>query len=136
MTGFDKGRIKRACFLKIESGTWEIWFLSLERAGQICEGRVKIAFFEGLPDRFQGPSPCGLSLLLIKHVCVLILQQSRFFVEFVELISLIGLSYSSNNGTISMTICVEVRIFSQIYLLHEMLHNLGVQLLYFVSFFS
>jgi hypothetical protein len=35
-----------------------------------------------------------------------------------------------------MTICVEIRIFSQFYLLHEMLHNLGVQLLYFVSFFS
>jgi hypothetical protein len=30
-----------------------------------------------------------------------------------------------------MTICIEVRIFSQFYLLHEMLHNLGVQLLYF-----
>jgi hypothetical protein len=35
-----------------------------------------------------------------------------------------------------MTICVEVRIFSQFCLLHEMLHNLGVQLLYFISFFS
>jgi hypothetical protein len=45
------------------------------------------------------------------------------------------LSYLSNNATISMTICVEVRNFSQFCLLHEMLHNLGVRLLYFVSFF-
>jgi hypothetical protein len=51
-----------------------------------------------------------VSLLIIKHVCVLILQQFRFFVEFLELISLFGLSYSSNNNniTISMTIHVEV----------------------------
>jgi hypothetical protein len=74
---------------------------------------------------------CPKSLLLIKYVCVPILQRSRFFVEFLELISLIGLSYSSNNVTsnnvtISMTICVEVKIFSQFCLLHEMLHNLGV----------
>jgi hypothetical protein len=34
-----------------------------------------------------------------------------------------------------MTIRVEVRIFSQFCLLHEMLHNLGVQLLYFILFF-
>jgi hypothetical protein len=54
-----------------------------------------------------------ISLLLIKDVCVLILQWFKFFVEFLELISLIGLSYSSNNVTISMIICVEVRIFSQ-----------------------
>jgi hypothetical protein len=66
------------------------------------------------------------SILLIKHVCVLILQRSDIFIEFLELITLIGLSYSSNNITISMTICVEVRIFSQFYLLHEMLHNLEV----------
>jgi hypothetical protein len=66
------------------------------------------------------------SLLLIKHVCVLILQRFKFFIEFLELISLNGLSYSSNNITISMTICVEIRIFSQFYLLYEMLHNLGV----------
>jgi hypothetical protein len=66
------------------------------------------------------------SILLIKHVCVLILQRSDIFIEFLELITLIGLSYSSNNVTISMTICVEVRIFSQFYLLHEMLHNLEV----------
>jgi hypothetical protein len=72
----------------------------------------------------------------IKHVCILILQWFRFFVEFLELILLIGLSYSSNNITISMTICVEVKIFSQFYLLHEMLHSLGAQLLYFISFFS
>jgi hypothetical protein len=75
------------------------------------------------------------SLLLIKHVCVLIIQRSRFFVEFLELISLIGLSYSSNNVTISMIICVEIKFFSQFCLLHEMLYNLGVQLLYFISFF-
>jgi DNA integrity scanning protein DisA with diadenylate cyclase activity len=64
----------------------------------------------------------------------MILQRFRFFIEFLELISLIGLSYSSNNIIISMTICVEVRIFSQFYLLHEMLHNLGIKLLYFVFF--
>jgi hypothetical protein len=34
-----------------------------------------------------------------------------------------------------MIICVEIRIFSQFRLLYEMLHNLGVHLLYFVSFF-
>jgi hypothetical protein len=34
-----------------------------------------------------------------------------------------------------MIICVEVRIFSQFYLLHKMLYNLGVQLLYFILFF-
>jgi hypothetical protein len=34
-----------------------------------------------------------------------------------------------------MIICVKVRIFSRFCLLHEMLHNLGVQLLYFLSFF-
>jgi hypothetical protein len=34
-----------------------------------------------------------------------------------------------------MTICVEVRIFFQFCLLHEMLHNLGVQLFYFILFF-
>jgi hypothetical protein len=34
-----------------------------------------------------------------------------------------------------MTIHVEVRIVSQFCLLHEMLHNLGVQFLYFVFFF-
>jgi hypothetical protein len=45
-----------------------------------------------------------------------------YFFKFLELISLIGLNYSSNNVTISMTICVEVRIFSQFYLLQEMLH--------------
>jgi hypothetical protein len=69
----------------------------------------------------------SLFILLIKHICILILQPFRFFVvEFLELISLIGLSYSSNNVTISMTICVEVRFFFQFCLLHEMLHNLGV----------
>jgi hypothetical protein len=36
--------------------------------------------------------------------------------------------------TISMTICIEVIIFSQFWLLHEILHNLGVQLLYFIFF--
>jgi hypothetical protein len=66
------------------------------------------------------------SLLLIKYVSVLILQRFRFFVKFLELISVIRLSYSSNNAIISMTICVEVIIFSQFYLLHEMLYNLGV----------
>jgi hypothetical protein len=66
----------------------------------------------------------------------MILQRFRFFVEFLELISLTGLSYSSNNITISMIICVEIRIFSQFCLLHEMLHNFEVQLLYFISFFS
>jgi hypothetical protein len=68
----------------------------------------------------------------------MILQRFKFFFfEFLELISLIRLSYSSNNITISMTICVEVRIFSQFCLLHEMLHNfinLGVQLFYFIFF--
>jgi hypothetical protein len=78
----------------------------------------------------------SLSILLIKHVCVLILQWSRFFIEFLELILLIGLSYSSNNLTIFMTIYIEVKIFSQFCLLHEMLHNLGVQLLYFIFLFS
>jgi hypothetical protein len=53
--------------------------------------------------------------------------------DFLELISLMWLSYSSNNVTISMTICVEVRIFSQFCLLYEILHNLAVQLLYFFS---
>jgi hypothetical protein len=52
--------------------------------------------------------------LIIKHICVLILQRFRFFIKFLELISLIGLSYSSNNVTIFMTICVEVRIFLSI----------------------
>jgi hypothetical protein len=51
-------------------------------------------------------------LLLIKYVSVLILQQSIFFVEFWELILVIGLSYLSNNVTISMVICVEIIIFS------------------------
>jgi hypothetical protein len=78
----------------------------------------------------------SLSILLIKHVCVLILQWSRFFIEFLELILLIGLSYSLNNLTIFMTIYIEVKIFSQFCLLHEMLHNLGVQLLYFIFLFS
>jgi hypothetical protein len=77
-----------------------------------------------------------ISLLLIKHVCVLILQWFRFFIEFLKLISLIKLSHSLNNVTISITICVEVRIFSQFCLLHEMLHNLKIQLFYFVFFFS
>jgi hypothetical protein len=77
-----------------------------------------------------------ISTLYIKYAYVLILQRYRFFIEFLELISLIGLSYSSNNIIISMTICVEDRIFFHFYLLHEMLHNLGVQLLYFISFFS
>jgi hypothetical protein len=77
----------------------------------------------------------SLSLVLIKYVYVLILQQFRFFAEFLELILLIRLSYLSNNITISMTICVEVRIFSQFCLLYEMLHNLGVQLFYFAFFF-
>jgi hypothetical protein len=54
------------------------------------------------------------------------MQRPNFFVGFIELILVIGLSYSSNNVTISMTICVEVIIFSQFRLLHEMLHNLGV----------
>jgi hypothetical protein len=49
-----------------------------------------------------------------------------FFVKFLELISVIGLSYSSNNIIISIAICVEVIIFSQFCLLHEMLHNLEV----------
>jgi hypothetical protein len=60
----------------------------------------------------------------------------QIFIEFLELMSFIRLSCSSNNVTISMTICVEVRILSQFYLLNEMLHNLEVQLFYFVSFFS
>jgi hypothetical protein len=89
-------------------------------------------FFKGEPN---ASDYIVLSLLFIKHVCVLILQRSRFFVEFLELISLIGLNYLSNNVIISMTICVEVRIFSQFCLLHEVLHNLGVQLLYFISLF-
>jgi hypothetical protein len=54
------------------------------------------------------------------------MQRTRFFIEFLELILFIGLSYSSNNVTIDMTICVEVIIFSQFLLLYEMLHNLGV----------
>jgi hypothetical protein len=33
-----------------------------------------------------------------------------------------------------MTICVEVRIVSQFCLLHKMLHNLEVQLFYFILF--
>jgi hypothetical protein len=65
-------------------------------------------------------------LLLIEHVSVLILQRFKFFVKFLELISTIGLSYSSNNIIISTVICVEVIIFSQFLLLHEMLHNLEV----------
>jgi hypothetical protein len=76
-----------------------------------------------------------VSLLFIKHICDLILQWSRFFIKILNLISLIPLSYSSNNVIISMIICVEVRIFSQFYLLHEILHNLEVQLLYFILFF-
>jgi hypothetical protein len=54
-----------------------------------------------------------ISLLFIKYVSVLILKRSRFFVEFLELISVIGLNYSLNNVSISMVICVEVIIFSQ-----------------------
>jgi hypothetical protein len=52
-------------------------------------------------------------LLFIKYVSVLILQRYRFFIEFIELILVIGLSYSLNNVTISMTICVEIIVFSQ-----------------------
>jgi hypothetical protein len=69
---------------------------------------------------------CNTSLFFIKYVCVLILQQFRFFIEFLKLILFIRLSYSSNYVTISMIICVEVRIFSQFCLLHEMLHNLEI----------
>jgi hypothetical protein len=60
-----------------------------------------------------------LFMLLIKHICLLILQRSKYFVEFLELISLIGLSYSSNNITISMTICVEVRILSILFVIRN-----------------
>jgi hypothetical protein len=34
-----------------------------------------------------------------------------------------------------MIICVEIKMFSEFCLLHQMLHNLGVQLFYFISFF-
>jgi hypothetical protein len=54
-----------------------------------------------------------ISLLLIKYVIVLLLHRFRFFVKFLDLISVIKLSYSSNNITISMIIYVEVIIFSQ-----------------------
>jgi hypothetical protein len=52
-------------------------------------------------------------LLLIKHLNVLILQLSKFFVKFLGLISAIRLSYSSNNVNISMVICIEIIILSQ-----------------------
>jgi hypothetical protein len=71
-------------------------------------------------------------VILTSSPCSWILLWSR---QFLELISVIGLSYSSNNITISMIICVEVIILSQFWLLHEMLHNLGVQLLYFILIF-
>jgi hypothetical protein len=46
----------------------------------------------------------SISPILITYVNVLILQCFRFFVEFLELISIIRLSYLSNNVTISMVI--------------------------------
>jgi hypothetical protein len=61
----------------------------------------------------------SLFLLLIKYICVLILQRSRFFVKYLDLISLIGLSYSSNNITISIIICVEVRIISILFVIRN-----------------
>jgi hypothetical protein len=64
--------------------------------------------------------------LLDKYVSVLILQRSKFFVEFLELISVIELSYSSNNVIIFMTIYVKIIIFSQFLLLYKILHNLGI----------
>jgi hypothetical protein len=60
-----------------------------------------------------------LFLLLIKYICVLILQRFRFFVKYLDLISLIGLSYSSNNITISIIICVEVRIISILFVIRN-----------------
>jgi hypothetical protein len=75
-----------------------------------------------------------ISLFFIKYVNILILQWFRFFVEFLML-EFIRLSYSSNNVIISMTICAEFIIFSQFWLLHEMLHNLGVQLIAPLCFF-
>jgi hypothetical protein len=77
------------------------------------------------------------SLLLIKYVCVLILQRSRFFIEFLELISLIELSYFIHQIMLLSLwpFVLKLKFFSQFYLLYDMLHNLGVQLFYFILFF-